>query len=148
MIFTLLVLLIYLLTRCCDRKPRPSRSISALKVTLAVVSVLCCAGIGLGLYGNDDLHNGVSQFLNEGREVDRLFARIRNHTELIERQLRLQTNSHLVRIQEIVTEQPVANASLLPYVKDLLKITIENNTLAANAAADIRQPLQVDIPVL
>ncbi|KAI8436283.1 hypothetical protein MSG28_004328 [Choristoneura fumiferana] len=34
LILTLTVLLIYLLTRCCDRKQRPPRSITALKVSV------------------------------------------------------------------------------------------------------------------
>lgn len=67
LILTLVVLLVYLVTRCCDRAPRPSRSISALKATLAIVSVICCAAVGVGLYGNDDLHNGLIQTFNQGR---------------------------------------------------------------------------------
>jgi Tweety. len=41
LILTLLVLLIYLLTRCCDRKPRPKHSIVLLKWTLAIFTLLC-----------------------------------------------------------------------------------------------------------
>ncbi|GJQ86587.1 hypothetical protein Trydic_g8628 [Trypoxylus dichotomus] len=143
LILTLLVLLIYLLTRCCDRKPRPLKSISALKITLAVVSVLCCAAIGLGLYGNDDLHNGISQFLAEGKQVDQLFARIRNQTDAIERQLRVQANSQITQIKDILDE-PMTNANMTAkkQVIDWINMASGNNTLAANAAADIRRPLQ------
>ena len=140
LILTLLVLLIYLLTRCCDRKPRPSRSISALKVSLAIVSVLCCAAIGLGLYGNDDLHNGVVRLLEEGRQVDVLVSKIRNQTEAIERQLRVQASSQLVQLRDIFDE-PVSNMTLYKQASVYLERTISNNTMAANAAADIRQPL-------
>lgn len=49
LIVSLFGLLLYLLTRCCDRKPRPAHSITSLKVTLSVVTVLCCAAIGLGI---------------------------------------------------------------------------------------------------
>lgn len=48
LIISLFGLLLYLLTRCCDRKPRPAHSITSLKVTLSIVTVLCCAAIGLG----------------------------------------------------------------------------------------------------
>lgn len=48
LILSLFGLLLYLLTRCCDRKPRTQHSITSLKVTLSVVTVLCCAAIGLG----------------------------------------------------------------------------------------------------
>ncbi|KAJ8945728.1 hypothetical protein NQ314_009091 [Rhamnusium bicolor] len=140
LILTLLVLLIYLLTRCCDRKPRPSRSISALKITLAIVSVLCCAAVGLGLYGNDDLHNGLIQTLNQGKQVDILVSKIRNQTEAIERQLRIQAGGQLNNIQNIF-EAPTSNMTLFKLTDGYLKKLIGNNTMAANAAADIRQPL-------
>lgn len=140
LILTLLVLLIYLLTRCCDRKPRASRSISALKITLAIVSVLCCAAVGLGLYGNDDLHNGLIQTLNQGKQVDTLVSKIRNQTEAIERQLRIQAGGQLTNIQNIF-EAPTSNMTLFKLADGYLKKLIGNNTMAANAAADIRQPL-------
>lgn len=50
LILSLFGLLLYLLTRCCDRKPRTARSITSFKVTLAVVTVLCCGAIGLGKF--------------------------------------------------------------------------------------------------
>lgn len=120
LILTLLVLLIYLLTRCCDRKPRASRSISALKITLAIVSVLCCAAVGLGLYGNDDLHNGLIQTLNQGKQVDTLVSKIRNQTEAIERQLRIQAGGQLTNIQNIF-EAPTSNMSLFKLADGYLK---------------------------
>lgn len=48
LILSLFCLLLYLMSRCCDRKPRPAHSITSLKVTLSIVTVLCCAAIGLG----------------------------------------------------------------------------------------------------
>lgn len=78
LIISLFGLLLYLMTRCCDRKPRTAHSITSLKVTLSVVTVLCCAAIGLGLYGNDDLHNGLLNVLNAGRKVDNLISSVKN----------------------------------------------------------------------
>ncbi|CAH1136041.1 unnamed protein product [Ceutorhynchus assimilis] len=141
LIFTLFVLLLYLLTRCCDRKPRHSKSISALKVTLAIMSVLCCAAVGLGLYGNDDLHNGVVQTLNQARQIDGLVGKIRNHTEAIERQLRVQAGADFTAIRAIFEEAPANNLTILKAAELHLKRLMANNTLAANAAAEIRNPL-------
>lgn len=141
LILTLLVLLIYLLTRCCDRKPRASKSISALKVTLAVVSVLCCAAVGLGLYGNDDLHNGVSQLLTEGQQVDQLVSRIRNQTENIEKQLIKQADKQLTDIRDVF-DQPTSNTTAVKQALYLYNLAKNNNTAAARAAADIRLPLK------
>lgn len=52
LIISLFCLLLYLMSRCCDRKPRPAHSITSLKVTLSIVTVLCCAAIGLGEFKN------------------------------------------------------------------------------------------------
>ncbi|XP_030752094.1 protein tweety [Sitophilus oryzae] len=141
LIFTLFILLLYLLTRCCDRKPRHAKSISALKVTLAITSVLCCAAVGLGLYGNDDLHNGVIQTLNQARTIDGLVAKIRNHTEAIERQLRIQAAADFTAIRSIFDDSIVSNMTVFKAAELHLKKLVANNTLAANAAAEIRNPL-------
>ncbi|KAJ8973178.1 hypothetical protein NQ317_007154 [Molorchus minor] len=112
LILTLLVLLIYLLTR----------------------------SIGLGLYGNDDLHNGLERTLNEGKKVDTQVSTIRNQSDAIERQLRIQASGQLNNIQNII-EAPTANVTMFNLADTYLKRLIGNNTMAANAAKDIRQPL-------
>ncbi|KAF7273756.1 tweety isoform X2 [Rhynchophorus ferrugineus] len=141
LIFTLFVLLLYLLTRCCDRKPRHAKSISALKITLAVTSVLCCAAVGLGLYGNDDLHNGVVQTLNQAGQINGLVAKIRNQTEAIERQLRIQAVADFNAIRTVFYDHVVSNMTVFKMAELHLKMLVSNNTLAANAAAEIRNPL-------
>lgn len=140
LILTLLILLIYLLTRCCDRKPRPARSIAALKATLAVISVLCCAALGLGLYGNDDVHNGISQFINEGYQIDQLVAKIRNQTQNMHQQLYRQAGTQLTQLRDVF-DSPVQNATAIKYCIEQMDHAITNNTLAYGAAKDIRSPL-------
>lgn len=78
MIISLVGLLLYLLTRCCDRKPRKSKSIGCQKFTLFTVTLLCCGAIGLGLYGNDDFHNGVLQVFDSGRHVQNMVMNAQN----------------------------------------------------------------------
>jgi protein tweety len=41
LILTLFILLVYLLTRCCDRNPRRKRSISPWKWILGLLAVIC-----------------------------------------------------------------------------------------------------------
>ncbi|XP_050297847.1 protein tweety [Anthonomus grandis grandis] len=142
LILTLFILLLYLLTRCCDRKPRAAKSISALKVTLAIMSVLCCAAVGLGLYGNDDLHNGIDQTLNQARQIDGLVRKIRNQTEAIERQLRDRAEADFRSIRAIFDESTVKNITIMNVAEGHLKRLKDNNTNAVNAAIEIRNPLQ------
>lgn len=138
LILTLFVLLIYLLTRCCDREHRHSRSISALKVSLAVIAVLCCGAIGLGLYGNDDLHNGLTHLLSEGRRVDTLITSVTNHTLAIELALTDRVSKQLMELKDIF-EEPVSNLTAMQQLTNRLNNVSSTNEIAASATGDIRK---------
>lgn len=68
----------YLVTRCCDRKPRPRRSITLLKCSLAILALLCSGAVAVGLYGNDDVHNGLVQLVAAAKNVDGILMGFRN----------------------------------------------------------------------
>lgn len=140
LIVSLFGLLLYLLTRCCDRKPRPAHSITSLKVTLSVVTVLCCGAIGLGLYGNDDLHNGLLEVLQAGRKVDTIVSGIRNQTNQLESTLSQKIRPQLIELSDI-TDLPTSNQTALSQLLTALDIVQGNVTVATNAAGDIRRPL-------
>jgi hypothetical protein len=79
LILSLFLLLIYLMTRCCcGRKSKKERTFGCQKCVLIFLTILCCGAIGGGLYGNDDLHNGLVQVFNAGKQLNRLFINVRN----------------------------------------------------------------------
>lgn len=136
LILTLLVLLIYLLTRCCDREHRPSRSISALKVTLAVIAVLCCGAIGLGLYGNDDLHNGLTHLLIQGKQVETIVSEVKNRTSTMV-SINERITRQLTELRDIF-EGPTANVSAAMNLQKRVDNITATNERAAQATNDIR----------
>lgn len=140
LIVSLIGLLLYLLTRCCDRKPRPAHSITSLKVTLTFVTVLCCSAIGLGLYGNDDLHNGLLDVLQAGRKVDTIVSGVRNQTTILESTLSQKIRPQLSELADIF-DNPISNQTALSQLLVSLSIVQGNVTVATNAAGDIRRPL-------
>ncbi|XP_035777527.1 protein tweety-like isoform X2 [Anopheles albimanus] len=140
LIVSLFGLLLYLLTRCCDRKPRPAHSITSLKVTLSIVTVLCCAAIGLGLYGNDDLHNGLLEVLQAGRKVDEVVSSVRNKTFILENTLTMKIQQQLTELEDIF-DQKASNQTALAQLQQALLTAKGNITIAKNAANDIRRPL-------
>nr|XP_029717866.1 protein tweety isoform X2 [Aedes albopictus] len=140
LIVSLFGLLLYLLTRCCDRKPRPAHSITSLKVTLSIVTVLCCAAIGLGLYGNDDLHNGLLEVLQAGRKVDTAVSSVRNQTFILENTLTMKIQQQLTELEDIFDGKTNNHTALLQ-LQSALAATKGNVTVAKNAANDIRRPL-------
>lgn len=44
---------------------------------------MCCGAIGLGLYGNDDFHNGVVQVFDSGRHVQNMVMNAQNDVSSI-----------------------------------------------------------------
>lgn len=48
LILSLFFLLLYLMTRCCDRKSKKLRTFGCQKCTLIFITILCCGAIGGG----------------------------------------------------------------------------------------------------
>lgn len=48
------------------------------QITLMILSVLCCGAIGVGLFGNDDLHNAMLQSIQAGNQLAALVNTVKN----------------------------------------------------------------------
>eukprot|EP00092_Neocalanus_flemingeri_P003862 GFUD01004158.1.p1 GENE.GFUD01004158.1~~GFUD01004158.1.p1 ORF type:complete len:631 (-),score=66.99 GFUD01004158.1:1491-3383(-) len=72
LILTLIVLLIYLLTRCCDTKNNKKRKSRPIRCCLSFFSLVCCSALGAGFYGNHVFHSGAEQFSQSMVHMDRL----------------------------------------------------------------------------
>ncbi|KAH9632066.1 hypothetical protein HF086_015270 [Spodoptera exigua] len=140
LILTLTVLLIYLLTRCCDRKQRPPRSITALKITLMILSVLCCGAIGVGLFGNDDLHNAMLQSIQAGNQLAALVNTVKNQSSILEEAMGSRARAPLARLADAL-DAPVANQTALGTLLRALSALRNNASAAASAADNLRRPL-------
>lgn len=66
----------------------------------------------LGLYGNDDLHNGLLEVLTAGRKVDNLVSSVRNQTNALEHTLTQKIRPQLTELADIFDE-PVSNQTAL-----------------------------------
>lgn len=93
-----------------------------------------------GLYGNDDLHNGILEVLTSGRKVDNLISTIRNQTLILETTLKNNIRPQLMELADAF-DKPVNNQTALSNLFISLNIVQGNVTLATNAAGDIRRPL-------
>lgn len=93
-----------------------------------------------GLYGNDDLHNGLLEVLTAGRKVDNIISSVRNQTQILESTLATKIRPQLVQLADIF-DQPASNQTALSQLILSLNIVQGNATIAKNAAADIRRPL-------
>lgn len=93
-----------------------------------------------GLYGNDDLHNGLLEVLTAGRKVDNLVSSVRNQTNALEHTLTQKIRPQLTELADIFDE-PVSNQTALSMLINSLDMVQKNITIATNAAGDIRRPL-------
>ncbi|BET00517.1 Tweety [Nesidiocoris tenuis] len=140
LILTLFMLLIYLCTRCCDRKPRPKHSIVILKWTLSFFTILCCGAVGVGLYGNDDVHNGMLELLSAGRAMDETISSVKNQTSAIDSTLKLKVRFLLTQLGDVFDE-PVTNQTARANLLALLEAMTSNTSIALASLQDISRPL-------
>ncbi|KYM75786.1 Protein tweety [Atta colombica] len=140
LILTLLVLLVYLVTRCCDRRPRPKKSITALKCSLAILALLCSGAVAVGLYGNDDVHNGLVQLIAAAKNVDGILMGVRNQTDTIEATLKKKVQTQLTALGDEF-DAPVSNKTMLSWLLAALNGMKQNTSIAVNRSFEIRKPL-------
>lgn len=93
-----------------------------------------------GLYGNDDLHNGLLEVLTAGRNVDKMIMSVRNQTAILENTLANKIRPQLIELNDIFDE-PASNQTALSQLILSLNTVQGNVTTAKSAAADIRRPL-------
>ncbi|XP_018895914.1 protein tweety isoform X2 [Bemisia tabaci] len=141
LIITLFLLLIYLLTRCCDRKPRPKHSIVVLKWTLAIFTVLCCGAVGVSLYGNDDVHNGLLHFQAAVRDIDKIISGVRNQTTNIENTLERKIYPLLTELKDVF-DNPIANQTARALLQNAINAMTGNRTASLDSCRDISRPLR------
>ncbi|XP_044004265.1 protein tweety-like isoform X2 [Aphidius gifuensis] len=140
LILTLLVLLLYLVTRCCDRKPRPRRSITLLKCLLAILAVICSAVIAIGLWGNDDVHNGIIKFLESAKNIETSITSIKNRTNIIELTLKKNLEPGITSMRDEF-DNPVGNKTALDYLLKTWENMSYNTSIVLNKSMEIRKPL-------
>uniref|UniRef100_A0A1B6E9B8 Protein tweety homolog n=1 Tax=Clastoptera arizonana TaxID=38151 RepID=A0A1B6E9B8_9HEMI len=141
LILTLFLLLVYLLTRCCDRKPRPKHSIVILKWTLSFFTILCCGAVGVGLYGNDDVHNGMLELLSAARSIDDIIGNVKNQTGAIESTLKLKVQPYLTNLGDMF-DNPVTNQTARAMLLAALNAMTANTTASLTSLQDIMRPLK------
>nr|NP_001245460.1 uncharacterized protein Dmel_CG3638, isoform F [Drosophila melanogaster]NP_726721.1 uncharacterized protein Dmel_CG3638, isoform B [Drosophila melanogaster]AOQ10740.1 CG3638-RB [synthetic construct]AAN09038.1 uncharacterized protein Dmel_CG3638, isoform B [Drosophila melanogaster]ABX00748.1 LD15133p [Drosophila melanogaster]AFH07175.1 uncharacterized protein Dmel_CG3638, isoform F [Drosophila melanogaster] len=127
LIGSLLGLLLYLLTRCCDRRQRKPSAQRCQSCSLVIITLMTCAAIGLGLYGNDDFHNGLLQAFGSGKSVEGLVLTLKRQTESIKHDLETRMAGHKV---EQLVEKPHYNQTVVMLLIETSRLVTENTSRA------------------
>ncbi|EDV92450.1 GH24927 [Drosophila grimshawi] len=133
LILSLLGLLLYLLTRCCDRKQRKPSAQRCQSCSLVIITLMTCAAIGLGLYGNDDFHNGLLQAFSSGKKVENLVLNLKQETETIKRDLETKMASHNVVAQVEKPHNQSINQTAVMLLIATSRLVSENTSRAVTS---------------
>lgn len=110
LILTLLILLMYFLSRCCDRKPRRKRTITACKwVTIVFVVLLAWAAVAACLYGNHDIHEKMVEVLDGLKGMDSTVTDLEIKTERL-KEIRTEARHLLDPLQTRFRTPPSPNS--------------------------------------
>lgn len=76
LITTLVVLLIYLCTRCCDTKSTKHRKSRPIRCILSFFALVTAAGLAGGFWGNHVVHGGMTEFEKATENIGSIIRRI------------------------------------------------------------------------
>ena len=97
LILTLIVLLIYLLTRCCDTKNNKKRKSRPIRCCLSFFALVCCSALAVGFYGNHELHGGLEKFSQSMVHIDRLIdeaqKQVKSFNDALQKKVELNLNN-------------------------------------------------------
>jgi len=126
LILTLLVLLLYLLTRCCDNRPRKSASITCLKVTLVLFGLITLGALGVSVWGNEEVHEGVNKTIYAIDNINSMVHSLTNQTEQFDETIRHNLQPQLNLFKETVQQQTSANESARMFILESLHFMQQN----------------------
>nr|CAD7194668.1 unnamed protein product [Timema douglasi] len=99
------------------------------------------AAVGVGLYGNDDVHNGLEQLITAAKSIDDYITSIRNQTGTIESTLQQKIQPLLTELGDIF-DNPVANQTARGMLLTALASVTGNTSTALTCVQDISRPIQ------
>ncbi|XP_063870951.1 protein tweety-2-like isoform X2 [Scylla paramamosain] len=120
LILTLLVLLLYLLTRCCDNRPRKPGSITCLKVTLVLFAILTLGALAVSVWGNEEVHEGVTRMVHSLGNITSLTHSLSNQTTQFDQTIRRNLEPQLNLFKETVQQEQIDNGTVKMFIIESL----------------------------
>ncbi|XP_037073812.1 protein tweety-like [Pollicipes pollicipes] len=143
LVFTLLLLLVYLLTRCCCGKHKQRHSFVGLKWTLGFTAVLTCLVIAGGFYGNHTLHQGSTQFVSATTDIANTFDQVRNQTRLVESKLLREVSVSSRQLQRLfLSDSQPSNASIVGWLDRQMSVVDVNVSTSVSAVRGLAARLE------
>lgn len=80
LLVTLVVFLMYFCYRCCQHDTEKQQNVVCLKWTMAILTLLCCGAVGVGLYGNEEANKGIMYLSESANDAMETIAQIKSKT--------------------------------------------------------------------
>jgi len=147
LLLTLLVLLSYLLSRCCDKQLRQGRSLYCHRWLLGITAFLCSGVIAVGLYGNDDMHNAVVRFSSYLHTIQQNIDAVKNQSYSLKGILEAQSGPLTDHLAEVVESKTLSNATIKEMSIEYLNGAKANITNTVNDLTLLHQSLASPSPL-
>ncbi|KAB7496885.1 Protein tweety [Armadillidium nasatum] len=120
LILTLLILLLYLLTRCCDNKPRKPGSIACLKATCVLTALFTLGALGVTVWGNEEVHNGMSEAIYSLGTINNMVHSLSNKTKIFDETIQRNLEPELNLFKDTVEKHKIENTTAQMYIIETL----------------------------
>ena len=118
LITTLVVLLIYLCTRCCDTKSTKHRKSRPIRCLLSFFALVTAAGLAGGFWGNHVLHGGVTEFEKATENIVNIVRRIQEMSRVYNEVLQKDIEQNMNKLydgpfQRDIRESPSSHLEIM-----------------------------------
>ena len=118
LITTLVVLLIYLCTRCCDTKSTKHRKSRPIRCLLSFFALVTAAGLAGGFWGNHVLHRGVTEFEKATENINNIVRRIQDMSRVYNEVLQKDIEQNMNKLydgpfQRDIRESPSSHLEIM-----------------------------------
>ncbi|KAF2355459.1 Tweety [Trinorchestia longiramus] len=146
LLYTLLMLLLYLLTRCCDHKSRTRKAITCCKVACVISALVTLGAVGVSVWGSQEVHTGVTSVLHALSRVTAQLITLHTSTDSLTNEVRLNWQPQLSLFHERIQTHEITNMTVRDALLDQLHYMRTNisEVLLINVediAAKMRSPV-------
>ncbi|XP_077979881.1 protein tweety homolog 2-like [Glandiceps talaboti] len=141
----LLFLIYFCCWCCCCRNPKGKRKIPCHKCMLVCCTLLCLGAIGVGLYGNQVMTDGVKSFAEAAEDANNTLVDVETQVTIIDRTLSDDLTQSLEDLQGIFGT-PISNETVQQKLLQVTTDMIQEVERAANSVVKVKEDLdKIDV---
>ncbi|XP_076333296.1 protein tweety-like isoform X1 [Tachypleus tridentatus] len=141
-IVTILIFVVFLLYQRCDATLKKKKKLTPLKWTLSVFALLCCGALSLGLFGNEETHNGMKSAKMATENMEKIVQSVQNKTTEFEYILNSEISEELDTLTDLLKE-PILNSTNHVFLQVALACIKRNVSKGAEQLREIKSNIDL-----